>query len=116
MRTGTLSAPTAAALRANPGLMKQVFAALCRALEHIAGLGITIKTKKTKYRPGTATHNVQLFVCRDKVVSEQLRRHMGVREQAIVMETLGHHGQGIDDRAQPGGAADAQGSGHPCCV
>ena len=97
-------------------LSKQVLAALGRALEHIVGLGIAIKTKQTEYRTGTAAQNVQLFVRCNKVVREQRRRHMGVRQQAIVVQAFRNHGQGIDDRAQPGGAADAQGPRHARCV
>ena len=102
-----MAAPTVVALRSDPALTKQVLAALRRALEHTAGLRITIKTKKTEYPAGVPPHNVQLFVCRNEIIGEQIRRHLSIREQVAVVEKVRNHGQGIDDRAQPSGAADA---------
>ena len=75
-----------------------------------------MKPQQAEDAPGAAPDHVELLVRRDQVVTEQFRRRMRVREQVIVRQTLRHHRERIDDRAQPGGAAGAQGSRHARCV
>lgn len=104
------------ALLPDAALRQQVIAAFARAIEHIAGWTIAMKPQQAEDAPGTAADHIELLVRRDQVVTEQVRRRMRVGEQVIVRQTLRHHRERIDDRAQPGGAAGAQGSRHARCV
>ena len=71
-----------------------------------------MKPQQTEDTAGASAHHVELLVRRDQVITEQFRRRMRVREQVVVAQALRHHGERIDDRAQPGRAARAQGSRH----
>ncbi len=102
----------APAVVSDAGLRQQVIAALGRAGEHVGGWTVAVKPQQTEDAPGAAADHVELLVRRDQVVAEQLRRRMRVREQVVVAQALRHHGERIDDRAQPGGAAGAQRSRH----
>ena len=73
-----LADPAAAAIAAGPALTQQVFAAFCRARQHVAGLAVAVKPQQREDCSGAAAHDVQLFVGGDQVVGEQKRGIMGV--------------------------------------
>jgi hypothetical protein len=84
--------------------------ALDRAPEHVGGLAVAIQPKQTQYRAGAPPQDIELLVCRNQIVGEQVRRRSRVCEQVTVMQALRYHGQRVDDRTQPGGTAGTQGS------
>src|SRR6516162_5238756 len=108
LRARTLSSPAPAAPRSVAALRKEVLAAPDRALEDIIGFPVAIKTKKPKYPAGAATDDVQLLVRRNKVVGEQLRRPVRVREQFIIGEALRCNCKRIDNRAEPNGTTSSE--------
>ncbi len=95
-------------VRPEPALRQQVIAAFYRALEHGGGLAVAIKPQQAEDGAGAAADDVELLIGGNQVVGEQYRRGLRVGAQAVVIQDLGHRGECIDDRAQPGGAADAE--------
>ncbi len=89
---------------------------LDRAGQNLGGGTVAIEPQQAEDAAGAPADHVELLVSADQVVGEQLRRHMRIREQVVVPQTVGHHGEPIDDGAQAGGATRAQGSRHARCI
>ena len=61
--------------RSEPALeLVKLFAAFCRAREHVFGRAVAIKAKQRENCAGAAAHDVQLFVGGDEFVGEKFAR------------------------------------------
>ena len=102
----------ASAVVAMTRLRKQMVAALGRDGEHIAGWTVAIKPQRPRMPPAhpPITSNCLSALIRSSLNS--FAADMRVREQIVVPQAPGHHGERIDDRTQPGGAAGAERSRH----
>ena len=85
-----------------------MLAAFYGAGQRAAGLGIAIKTKQPKNSAGAAAHDVKLLVRRNQLIGEKPCCIFRVGQQIVIAEALRDGGEGVDDRAQAGGAADAK--------
>src|ERR1700733_11607854 len=97
-----------ASFGAEPRLRKKMFAALYRAAQRAAGLGVAIKPQQREDRAGAAAHHVELPVRGNELIGKELRRRVRVRQKIGVVEALRGQSQRIDDRAEPGGAAKTE--------
>jgi hypothetical protein len=89
-----------------------MLAASFRTLQDSVRLGVAMQAKKTEDRAGTASDDVELLVCRNKVIAKQLGRLESFRKQIVVAQKFRYHSQRVDDRTQTGGAADPERPGH----
>jgi len=65
---------------------------------------------------GAAAHDVELLVGGDQRLGDERRHSVSVRQQRIVAQGLGRHGERVDDGAEAGGGADAEGARGACGV
>ena len=79
-------------------------------LEHVVRPGVGVEGQQTQDRACTPADDVESLVRSDEVVREQHGGAMGVGKQVIVAHESGHRRQGVHDRAQTCGTADAE---HP---
>ena len=98
-----------------PGALlgEQMAPAVGRPLEYVAGPGLAIQPKRPRMVDGTAAQDVELAICRDDVLGDQLRRGVSIEERLVVVEQRRDDREAVHDRSEAKATAETEASEVP---
>ena len=110
---GTGWHPASPTRRPGALLGEQMPPAVGRPLECVAGPGLAIQPKQTQDGAGTAAQDVELAICRDDVLGDQLRRGVSIEERLVVVEQRRDDREAVNDRSEAKATAETEASEVP---